>query len=417
MTILGSSGIVFDEAQTWGDELWGQIHPIIIGILAIVGAVAAGYAIFLGMNIAKATDEEKRKQAKGRMVKTVIGLFIVVILFSVMTIPGPGGGATFLESILSGTTNRMAYATGPVDFLIDNDNKQLVLYRDGKPVTQMGPNGVEFRVSVAGEAGLSVNSQGVITATSTGAGVVEFLFMGAVLFEEVVFIWPVGTFLPPPPNTPSPPPSAPPPPPPPVTPPVNPPPGGSGGDAPGIHPANGVFSHWPVAAARGSASSSGFAYISSRNRYHAGIDIGWGRASLGQSTNVWVYAAHTGVVSSVNTSGAADYWFITIRHEGSFNVMGRVFTNLRTNYIHVNDIRVRVGERVSGGQPIARVAGSNSFAPHLHFEVTNGGANNPPNSNPPRNATLSQIADNQRLLHPHMLYPNHGLNWQMRVPL
>jgi len=399
---LGNVGVLIAEEGTWGQKLWEGLQPVLIVIFSIVGAAAVAYSIFLGVMLAKAEGDAHRRKVRGRIYKTVAGLFIIVILMVVML-----GG--FLDSILVGTKDMVNYSIGPVDFAIGGTNNQLILYRDGVQVTEMGASGAEFRVKSAGDAGLSVDNQGKVTSSSAGNGVVEFLFKGKVIFEELIVIWtkpddvplPTVVIVQPPERTQTTPG--------PLTP---------GSPTPGS-PApitGGTFSHWPVISARGNALTSDFGYKSSENRYHAGIDIGWGAAKLGQSTNVWVYAAHNGTVSSVSKGDRLDYWSITIRHEGSYNIGVMTFSQLRTNYIHVNDIRVSVGQKVSGGQAIARVAGSNGHGPHLHFEVTNGGANNPKGTYPGANRTLAQIANDQRILHPHILYPSSGLSWAHKVP-
>jgi hypothetical protein len=49
-------------------------------IFAVMGVMAIGYSVWLGFLLAKAPDENKRKEAKQRIMKTVVGLFIIIIL-------------------------------------------------------------------------------------------------------------------------------------------------------------------------------------------------------------------------------------------------------------------------------------------------------------------------------------------------
>jgi len=67
-------------AETWGQKLVLDMQPFVLAIFAVIGSVATGYAIFLGTMLAKAEDESKRQQAKSRIVKTVVGLFILFFL-------------------------------------------------------------------------------------------------------------------------------------------------------------------------------------------------------------------------------------------------------------------------------------------------------------------------------------------------
>jgi len=84
----------------WALDLLDGIGVYLIVFSAVVGALAVGYAIYLGLLLAKAEDEGKRKQAKSRMVKTLAGLFIIVILATTLFNP------MFYEAVLRGTTDR-----------------------------------------------------------------------------------------------------------------------------------------------------------------------------------------------------------------------------------------------------------------------------------------------------------------------
>ena len=239
-------GIFVEEPGSWGEELWAGIEPVLLAILSIVGAVAVGYAVFLGASLAKAEDESKRKQAKSRIIKTLAGLFIIVILSSTMIIPGPDG-STLLTTILTGTTDRVLYRFESVNFEMGKP-MQIVLYRNGVPVTGGIPASLQsstrntgnvlfnssegssederlaglvtFRVIEPGDAGISIDSAGRITATGPGSGVIEISFNGKPIFEQFIIIRPEGELPPPPPrpiDTPPPPPPPPPTQPPPIT--------------------------------------------------------------------------------------------------------------------------------------------------------------------------------------------------------
>jgi hypothetical protein len=98
--------------SNWATELIENLQPVLIGIFAVVGSVATGYAIFLGASLAKAEDESKRQQAKSRIVKTLIGLFIVLVL-SLFLIGNPP--LLVNMGLLDGVTTRNICATCNVD--------------------------------------------------------------------------------------------------------------------------------------------------------------------------------------------------------------------------------------------------------------------------------------------------------------
>ena len=92
-----------------------------------------------------------------------------------------------------------------------------------------------------------------------------------------------------------------------------------------------------------------------RGRLHAGIDV----AVLGTTS---VRAALPGVVTATgylrNYSGYGNV--VRIRHD----------SGVATMYAHLASAEVRVGDRVQGGQVIARAGCTGSCTgPHLHFEV------------------------------------------------
>jgi murein DD-endopeptidase MepM/ murein hydrolase activator NlpD len=113
---------------------------------------------------------------------------------------------------------------------------------------------------------------------------------------------------------------------------------------------------WPV---RGGWVSSGFGWrvdpFSGRRGIHEGVDIA---NRLGSP----VYAMGDGVVRYAGPKGGFGL-FVEIIHG-----------NIVTRYAHNNELVVKVGDRVSRGQLIARVGSSGrSTGPHLHFEVRRNG--------------------------------------------
>lgn len=92
--------------------------------------------------------------------------------------------------------------------------------------------------------------------------------------------------------------------------------------------------------------------------FHTGIDIS-GSGAYGKT----IVAADGGVVTAAGWDGGYGYRVI-VRHNGS----------LRTLYGHCSKILVKVGQKVSKGQAIARVGSTgNSTGAHCHFEVIRNG--------------------------------------------
>ncbi len=102
--------------------------------------------------------------------------------------------------------------------------------------------------------------------------------------------------------------------------------------------------------------------------FHTGMDISGSHAS-----GKLVVAAKDGTVEAVMHSGSGYGNQIVINHGNG----------VKTRYAHLysGSISVSSGDRVTAGQPIARVGSTgNSTGPHLHFEVIiNGRTHNPRN--------------------------------------
>lgn len=99
-------------------------------------------------------------------------------------------------------------------------------------------------------------------------------------------------------------------------------------------------------------------------QFHTGLDLQAG----GCDGPIW--AAHDGTVSNVFQDGLGN-WFVVVDHGGG----------VVTHYVHMyrDGILVKVGDKVKGGQQIAKTGSSGSSTGcHLHFEVkVNGEFVNP----------------------------------------
>ena len=133
--------------------------------------------------------------------------------------------------------------------------------------------------------------------------------------------------------------------------------GGSGGK---VITTGGRFV-WPAIGATSVSSGYGGA------RRHGGIDI---VKPGGGSTGLTIVAAASGTVTTATYHPSWGY-YIVINHGNG----------LSTLYAHTlpGSFKVRVGQKVSAGQPIANIGSSgNVTGPHLHFEVyVNGRRTNP----------------------------------------
>lgn len=101
--------------------------------------------------------------------------------------------------------------------------------------------------------------------------------------------------------------------------------------------------------------------INRKREFHSGIDIA-------NKTNTDIYAAGSGVVTFAGYNGAYGRMVI-ISH-------GYGYTSV---YAHNNKLLVRVGDKVSKGDVIAKMGSTGrSTGPHLHFEIrVNGQAVDP----------------------------------------
>lgn len=128
---------------------------------------------------------------------------------------------------------------------------------------------------------------------------------------------------------------------------------------PGV--ATGEFA-WPLPSCRIISSQFGYRW----GKLHAGLDIS-GNGVLDKD----IVASDGGVVTQVNASGWGGGYglYVIIDHGNGYT----------TAYCHCNAVLVKVGQKVTQGDVIAKVGNTgNSFGPHLHFEIRlNGSAVDP----------------------------------------
>ena len=80
----------------WGDALkddptYGFLAPIVnfiesalLPIVVVLLAIAAIYAIILGVNMAKAESAEKREEAKKRIMNFIIGAAVIIVVLVII---------------------------------------------------------------------------------------------------------------------------------------------------------------------------------------------------------------------------------------------------------------------------------------------------------------------------------------------
>ena len=223
--MLGFLGSVrIEEEGTWGQDLWYGVdggfglQTALVGIFAVVGALAAGYAIFLGIMLAKAADESQRQQAKKRITSTLAGLFIIVILFSTMIVPG-ANGESLLSNFLAGTKNIVVYEIVPghvsiseVDAALGR-SKPISLHKDYVLVSGMDQTDI-FTFACDDSNLIINNAKGEFSATSPGIYTLKVSRNGTHIFDTQIIVTPnPGTpppvpALPLPPEVPLPPPTS-----------------------------------------------------------------------------------------------------------------------------------------------------------------------------------------------------------------
>lgn len=73
----------------WMNQVFGPISIVLYIILGIVGAAGAIYAVYLGIQLARADEQGKRDEAKKHLITVLIaiGVTLVLILFFNLLLP------------------------------------------------------------------------------------------------------------------------------------------------------------------------------------------------------------------------------------------------------------------------------------------------------------------------------------------
>jgi murein DD-endopeptidase MepM/ murein hydrolase activator NlpD len=184
---------VLPEEGTWGEPLRNGLQDTLVIIFAIMGALSTGYAIYLGILLAKAPDPENRKKARNRIYRTVASLFIILALTTII--------ATDAMNFFHGTTDIVTYQLNAFSFTIDEvsggNSRRLNLMRNGVVATNQN---VTFSISSAGGTGATLDSENNLRATSTGQFRISVSYNKNVIFENETFT--IRAVIPPPPQPP-----------------------------------------------------------------------------------------------------------------------------------------------------------------------------------------------------------------------
>ncbi len=80
MSFLLALDFKFLGGYAWLNDVYEYLPIILYIILALVGGAGTVYAIILGINLAKADSEDKRKQAANRLKNTIVGVAVLLVL-------------------------------------------------------------------------------------------------------------------------------------------------------------------------------------------------------------------------------------------------------------------------------------------------------------------------------------------------
>lgn len=80
-TLLGWASLFPDNTKySWMGNIFGTISIVLYVIMGIVGAAGAVYAIYLGVQLARAEDQGKREDAKKHLITVLIAVAVTIVL-------------------------------------------------------------------------------------------------------------------------------------------------------------------------------------------------------------------------------------------------------------------------------------------------------------------------------------------------
>ena len=69
-----------DKTYGWMGQIFGTISIVLYIIMGIVGAAGAIYAIWLGIQLARADEQSKRDDAKKHLITALIAVAVTIVL-------------------------------------------------------------------------------------------------------------------------------------------------------------------------------------------------------------------------------------------------------------------------------------------------------------------------------------------------
>ncbi len=100
-----NGGYVWPAGMDWVDTIVGTVFTILWPLLALVAAAGIIYAIYLGVQLAKAESSDKQDEAKKRIITAIIAMAVVaacILLVQLLMTLLPGWcGAESLDSLKS----------------------------------------------------------------------------------------------------------------------------------------------------------------------------------------------------------------------------------------------------------------------------------------------------------------------------
>lgn len=74
-----------DTKYPWVPTLYNTIVQVLVPIIAVVAAAGTIWAIYLGIQMARADSQDKRDESKKRLISVIIGIAIMVVLILFFT--------------------------------------------------------------------------------------------------------------------------------------------------------------------------------------------------------------------------------------------------------------------------------------------------------------------------------------------
>ncbi len=74
-----------DAAYPWVPTLFNTIINVLVPIIAVVAAAGTIWAIYIGIQMARADSQDKRDESKKRLISLIIGIAIMIVLILFFT--------------------------------------------------------------------------------------------------------------------------------------------------------------------------------------------------------------------------------------------------------------------------------------------------------------------------------------------